>query len=177
MTRTYQLLRQPAVLLLLSIFAIFLVGSAFASPKVGDYLKFEMTNVDSRGATMKMSIEKELVAYDAEEEAFVVRETQTPISPAGPATVDETLVPASDFMSVAEVEEQVKNCANRGGRAERVKVPAGEFAACRIKGDAPDASQSIWYARVPEGIVKSEMKDPTTRFSTRIELIQFRFGR
>lgn len=176
MIRVMSILKSPAFLLLLAIFTIYLASSAHASPKVGDYIQFLMTNRESSGRETKMRIESEIVAFDRVSQMFRVKETQTPILPAGPAEIDVEDVEAAELITLAQIEEQLRNCTASGGRTESLRVPAGQFSACRILSEDEESSESIWHGRVPQGVIKSQLRDRASGFSTQIELQQFRFG-
>lgn len=171
-------LKNPAFLLLTALFFIFLTASSFASPKVGDYLQFMMTNVDSFGKETRVRMESEIISVDATGSVFTVKETQTPIAPTmGQPEIEKNNVSADEFLTLAQIEQQLKYCTSRGGKTEPLRTPAGDFQSCRMTVLADGATQSLWYARVPQGVVKSQLRDEESGFFTQLELVKYRFGR
>jgi hypothetical protein len=164
----------PAFLILALIFCICLMASGFADAKVGDYLNFKMTISDPVNGTTVTQIENEILTYNSVEKNYGTKETQTALLPvAKPPVVTLSTVDADELLSFKDVAQMLKECTKMGGIRVKVEVDAGTFSACKLDGD----SDSIYYAQVPQGLIKSVLIDKETGFKSVLELQSFRFGK
>ena len=124
--------------LIIALFA-FASISAFADAKVGDMAAFDLT-VSGMGTGTTIST---ITAFDPATQTYTVK-TETNFN--GQTEVEEEASPAADMATDAQIAAVLANCANYGGTAENITVPAGTFAVCTMNG--------MSIGNVPFGVVK-----------------------
>lgn len=128
--------------------------SAFATPKVGDQATFAATAAKGSN-TLTGEATLELTAYDAAKKEFTQKTTIKWGNE--PANSGEEKFAEADMINdaVLDAVSTAAGCAAEGGKLEKIKVPAGEFNACRVDNtDESGATTNLWVAKVPLGIVR-----------------------
>jgi hypothetical protein len=127
---------------------------AFAMPTVGDFAAFDVqSTVDGHQQTGVVSYE--LSSYDAATKKF--HERLTAQETGGPVRVGEKDLTTENLVSDKEIADYLSNCRTYGGRAETLTTPAGSFKTCAISTNDDTTERTIWYGKVPFGIVKDDV--------------------
>ena len=164
----------PAFLVLALIFSICFMASGFAAVKAGDYLKFRMTITDPVNGMSVTEIENEVMSYSATDQTYTTKETQTTLLPTPEApVVTLNTVDADELLSYQDVAQMLKECTSMGGKRVKIQISAGIFQACKLDGEL----DSIYYAQVPQGLIKSVLVDQETGFRSELTLQAYRYGK
>lgn len=147
---------------------ILLAGQAFATVKVGTYVKYSVTLTE--GTFKQVHTEESLVsAYDAASDKFTI--TETSLWPNYQPSVKTYQVTQADTIKLSE---QYKSCATLGGKEETVQVQAGTFAACAVPYNFESEGGTVWFANVGLGVVKVETHFKGLKATRTRELIETR---
>ncbi|MCO5141992.1 MAG: hypothetical protein M9962_02755 [Oligoflexia bacterium] len=138
--------------------ATLISANAMATPKVGDYAKFDAV-AQKDGQSMGLTIELAITNYNQSNNQYLQKQVIT-IS-GGQSQVSEDWKPADDFLSDATINAVLNNCAQAGGTLQTVQSPAGLFNACAVPFDNQEERGTAWITAVPFGIVKMESYSKT----------------
>lgn len=124
--------------------------AAYGYPAVGDRVDLEGDTLLRDGALQSLRLSKQVVNYDRRDKrwSILVREER---NGEGRSRAEKQ----ADLYTPELYREMMAECRNRGGRAERITVPAGTFDVCHLlTAVTSDLTEEIWYGDVPFGVVK-----------------------
>lgn len=131
--------------------------SAYATPKVGDHSEFAFSithGTETRVGTYTSAIVSEngeqvslstTIHFDGQED----QHSEEPMN-------------RSQLLNDETIADVLANCAEYGGAAEQLVVPAGTFPSCKLamQDDAGKDNGFMWIGTVPFGILKQVMTNP-----------------
>lgn len=134
------------ILVTLTLAAVF----AEATPAVGDRAVFAMTfTKGSQSLTGKVSYE--LTAQDKSTDSWTQVVTK---DFNGQKQTQVESVKTSDLLDDATINYLLMNCQARGGKLEKISVPAGDFDTCALPISNNEGAGTFWVAKVPFGCAK-----------------------
>lgn len=150
--------------------ATFFTANSFANARVGDFLQFKLTISEPENGTTVTQIESEVMSFNPAEDTYQIKETQTILLPQAQAsTVEINEVDSDELLSFQEVARMLKDCTSLGGKKVKFTIAAGTFFGCHM--------DQNWFAQVPQGLARSVLLDPGTKFQSNLELQSYRFGK
>jgi hypothetical protein len=133
-------------------FALASHSALATTPQVGDMVLFDTTLL-SEGHSSFGSLQLELIQQDFNGKFL---ERQTIGIPGRSPQVKEDWKNATDFIDDDSINKTLANCESYNGKRQSILVPAGSFDSCALPVDNDSNSGTIWVARVPLGIIRTE---------------------
>lgn len=123
---------------------------AFATPKVGDYAKFQVRT--NRGDNSQVSVlTQELTTYNAVTDTFVMHTTFAMQGEEGVTVTDKSFA-AANLENDRSIHTYMTECEFQGGKVDTVTSSAGSYDACKMP--TTDGAGYYWVANVPLGMAK-----------------------
>jgi hypothetical protein len=141
----------------LSVLVLIFSVSTLASPKVGDKIHRKGT-FTSQGSSGTVSMDTEIINYDASTQKFLVRDTIT-VSDSQPQVTD-TLKDASQIASHESIAGILANCSNYGGTRQGQLFLGQTYDSCVVPISDGTCTGTSWIADVPFGSLAIDMSCP-----------------
>jgi len=145
---------------------------ALAMPNVGDQSTYDYNMVGFEAGTKELLV---LAQTHSSPDAFLVRVTTKPLFKEPQVKEETWYVDGLDLLNDQQIDDILRDCVASGYQLQRVRIPAGTFDTCQVKGGAWGVDSVRNIGKVPFGMVKDTSNAGPFFMFTRLR--SFEYGR
>ncbi|MDZ4677270.1 MAG: hypothetical protein SGI74_07130 [Oligoflexia bacterium] len=146
----------------------------FAMPTVGDFIEYDRQTIQG-DRTISETVTQEIISYNTITKKF--REKTSVRLVDGRIQTSERENSLEVLMDDKELGDILSRCRSYGGKTVNLPTPAGNISTCALPMNDIMNQRTIWYGKIPFGVVKDEVTLELTGDRQVLMLKSFRPGK